>query len=51
MLETITKVKLEKKITKNAKIVKIKVKWKGIWKKKREFKKMGGEVELLNFGV
>jgi len=41
---------MEKKRTKNAKFVKIKVKWEQIWKKKRQFERMGGEVELLKFG-
>ena len=43
--------KKEKKITKNVKFVKTKAKWEEILKKKREFERMGGEVEFLNFGV
>jgi len=41
-------VKIEEKITKNEKFGKMKVKWEETWKKKREFERMGGEVELFN---
>jgi len=43
-------VKIEKKITKNVKFLKIKVKWEEIWKKNREFGRMEGEGELLKSG-
>ena len=42
---------MEKKITKNEKFRKMKMKQAEIWKKRREFRRMEVKVELLKVGV